>query len=257
MKHSVGKTIALLGALAFACASPPSSESDKVEPALAKYVLSAVPTDVPNPTFVDFGGKVHLVGWELSPKNRAAPGSTLSLKLYWRSVKRVSKGYRLYTHLTTGGGKIYEFDEVGPLRETAPDSELGKVPRFGPSAWVPGMIYVDEQNITVPEDVTAPVLTLSVGVKTEAYAPDAGGPEKIAEFKLEVLSGVSDGKEGALLARLATGAKRDPRRDKALKELKEKAERRLPGGRPGTERGSPPGRGTLGRMPGMDKENPQ
>ena len=41
--------------------------------ALAQNVLSAIPTDVQNPTLVDFGGAVHLVGWDLSPNDKAAP----------------------------------------------------------------------------------------------------------------------------------------------------------------------------------------
>ncbi|HVR21081.1 MAG TPA: hypothetical protein VMS65_15320, partial [Polyangiaceae bacterium] len=84
MKHHGGTSVALLGALVFACASPPSSDGEKAE--FQKFALSAVPTDVKHPTFVDFGGKVQLVGWEMSPGGVAAPGSTISLKLYWQSV---------------------------------------------------------------------------------------------------------------------------------------------------------------------------
>ena len=74
MKHHGGKSVALLGALVFACASPPSSDAEKVAPEFQKFALSAVPTDVKNPTFVDFGGKVHLVGWEVSPGERRSAG---------------------------------------------------------------------------------------------------------------------------------------------------------------------------------------
>jgi hypothetical protein len=238
MKHHGGKTLALLGALSFACASP-ASDSEKLDPSLSKFVLSSVPTDVPNPTFVDFGGKVHLVGWDLSPK-QAKPGGTLSLKLYWRSVKRVSPGFRLYTHLTGSDGQVHEFNDVGPLREAASGA---------PSSWTPGTIYVDEQTITVP-DLTVPVVTLSVGVRSEGETPDAG--EKAPEYKLEVLSGVSDGRQGALVARLATGVSR---RGKA----KDNVRRRPPGIRPGSDRrpGMPPGPGPMGRMPVMDKEKSQ
>jgi hypothetical protein len=239
MKHHVGKTLALLGALSFACASP-ASESEKLDPSLSKFVLSSIPTDIPNPTFVDFGGKVHLVGWDLSPK-QAKPGGTLLLKLYWRSVKRVAPGFRLYTHLTGADGKVHEFDGVGPLREARSGA---------PSSWIPGMIYVDEQTITVP-DLTVPAVTLSVGVKSEGQAPDAG--EKAPEYKLEVLSGVSDGREGALVARLPTGVSRGGKgKDRDLR-------RRPPGIRPGSDRrpGMPRGPGPMGRMPAMDKEKSQ
>ncbi len=253
MKHHAKRTIALLGALAFSCASPGPADEKKLDAALQQYVLSGVPTDVPNPTFVDFGGKVHLVGYELSPNGgTVTPGSTLTLKLYWRSVKPVARGVHLYTHLTEPNGKIYEFDDVGPLRETVSDSTFGKVPRLPPSAWTPGMVYVDEQSFAVP-NVDVPKLTLSVGLKSERYAPDAGEVEKVGDFKLAVLSGISDGKEGALIARLATGVGRG-------KSPKDKDGRRRPGIRPGSDRrqGLPLGRGQLGRVPGSeDKENPQ
>jgi hypothetical protein len=252
MKHHRKGMIALLGALAFSCASPGTADVQKLDPAFQQYVLSAVPADVPNPTFVDFGGKVHLVGYELSPSGGvAAPGSTLTVKLYWRSVKQVARGVHLYTHLTEPNGKVHEFDDVGPLRETVSDTQLGKVPRLPPSAWTPGMVYVDEQTFAVP-NVEVPKLTLSVGLKSEKYARDAGELEKVGDFKLAVLSGVSDGKEGALLARFSTGIGRG-------KPPKDKDGRRRPGIRPGSDRrqGLPLGRGPLGRVPGSDKENPQ
>jgi len=250
MKHTARTSIVLATVLAFACAAPPSTESEKVDPSFQKYVLSAVPADVPNPTFVDFGGKLHLVGYEVSPATTAAPGSTVSVKLYWRSVKKVPLCYRLTTRLTAPNGTIHEFDDVGPLRESS-ETDRGKVPRFPPSAWTPGMIYVDEQSLTVP-NTDAPVLDLTVGVSCPSYTMNEGKLEKASEFKLGVLSGVSDGKEGAFLARLVTGARRG---DKA----KDKDGRRRPTLRPGPDRrpGMPLGREPGARVPGSPRENPQ
>jgi hypothetical protein len=250
MKHHGGKSIALLGALAFACASPPSSDGEKAASEFQKFALSAVPTDVKTPTFVDFGGKVHLVGWEVSPVGVAAPGSTISLKLYWQSVKKAPLCYRLYTRLTGPDGTSHEFNDVGPLRASE-ETEMGTVPRFPPSAWTPGTVYVDEQSLTVPR-VEAPVLTLSVGISCPQYEAKDGKLEKVGEFKLPILSGVSDGKEGALISRLMTGVRRG---DKS----KDKDGRRRPGQRPGSDRrpDAPVGRGSMGRVPGLERENPQ
>ncbi|HEX6276678.1 MAG TPA: hypothetical protein VFZ53_26730 [Polyangiaceae bacterium] len=249
MKH-YGTSVALLGALAFACASPPSTGSEKIDPEFQALALPSVPTDVATRTFVDFGGKVHLVGWEVSPAGFAAPGSNVSLKLYWRAVKQVPACYRLYTNFTGPDGKSHAFDDVGPLRAST-ESETGKVPRFPPSAWTPGTIYVDEQRLTVPQ-VDVPELTLSVGVSCPSFEMEDGKLERAGEFKLGVLSGVSDGKDGALVARFKTGVKRG---DKA----KDKDGRRRPGVRPGSERrlGEPLGRGPMGRVPGSERENPK
>jgi len=245
MKHFGRTAVALAGALTFACASPPSSGKEQIDPEFEKLALPSVPADVQHAAFVDFGGKLHLVGYEVSPATTAAPGSTISLKLYWRSVKNVPVCYRLYTHLTAPSGKIYEFDDVGPLRVSS-DTERGKVPNFPPSAWTPGTIYVDEQRLAVPRDIDAPSLALSVGVSCPELEVNDGKLEKVGEFKLPVLSGVSDGKEGAVLGRFLTGAKRG---DKS----KDKDGRRRLERRPA----EPLGRGPMGRVPGSERENPK
>jgi len=149
---SVGITSAFVLAWTLgACAGP--SEATKVDDSLAAYVLSDVPSDVQTRALVDFGGAVHLVGWDLSPADTAAPGSTVHLKLYWRSVKKLSPGWTLFTHVSVADApKPYAFDDVGTLRQKLP-----------PSEWTPGNVYVDEQDITVPT-TQAPVFTLSVGI---------------------------------------------------------------------------------------------
>lgn len=251
MKHFGGTSIALAGALAFACAAPPTTESEKAGEEFQKLAVSAVPTDVRNPTFVDFGGKVHLLGWEVSPQGgTAAPGSAISAKFYWRAVKKVPSCYRLYTHLTAPDGTVSEFDGVGPLRVSSA-TENGDVPSFPPSAWTPGTVYVDEQRLVVPQG-EAPGYALSVGVSCPELAEREGKLEKVGDFKLAVLSGVADGKEGALVGRFTTGAKRgDKSKDNGRRRMGQR-----PGGdrRPGTE---PLGRGPMGRVPGAERENPQ
>jgi hypothetical protein len=231
-----------LGALTFACASPAPSDK-KIDPEFEKLALPSVPADVQHPTFVDFGGKLHLLGYEVSPATAAAPGTVVSVKSYWRAVKPVPGCYRLYTHLTAPDGKIHEFDDVGPLRVSS-QTDRGKSPNFPPSAWTAGTIYVDEQRLTVPKEVEAPALTLTVGVSCPEFREKDGELEKVGEFKLPVLSGVSDGKEGALVARFVTGVRRG---DKS----KDKDGRRRFDRRPG----EPHGRGPMGRVPGSEREN--
>src|SRR5262249_17667700 len=138
-----------------ACAGP--GETPKVDDAVSALVLPDVPTDVQTRTLVDFGGAVHLVGWDLSPADRAGPGSTVHLKLYWRSGKKLSPGWSLFTHVSVADApKPYAFDDVGVLRQ-----------KLAPSDWVPGNVYVDEQDITVPS-TQSPIFTLAVGVGHEA-----------------------------------------------------------------------------------------
>jgi hypothetical protein len=192
MKSAVGR-ISLCCALALgACASP--GEAPKLDDAVSALVLPDVPTDVQNRTLVDFGGYVHLEGWDLSPADRAAPGSTLHLKLYWRSVKKLSPGWTLFTHVIVADApKPYAYDDVGVLRQ-----------KLSPSDWIPGNVYVDEQDIAVP-NTQSPELTLAVGVGHEPVQAAGAEVEGLSGARLEILSGLSDGHDRALVARLATG----------------------------------------------------
>ena len=235
---TLGSTLVLALALA-GCAG---SGEAKVDESLAAYVLNDVPTDVQQRTLVDFGGAVQLVGWDLSPAERAAPGSTVHLKLYWRSTKKLSPGWKLFTHVVSSDApKPYAFDDVGTLREKLP-----------PSEWIPGKVYVDEQDIMIPNAIGVPEVTLAVGVGHEAVQVPGSEIDGLAGTRLEVLGGLADGANRAIIARLATGVtpgqKTEPR-----------GERR----RPGDRRPAPPGAGRdrparplpQGMMPGRMPQN--
>jgi hypothetical protein len=214
MSSWFSRTVLLFSLAAAGCAAP--VESSKPDASVADHVLASVPADVQNRTLVDFGGAVHLVGWDLEPKDRAAPDSKLKLKLYWRSVKRLSDGWRLFTHLSaTGLKKPYSYDDHGVLRQKLP-----------PSAWVPGMIYVDEQEITVP-DLEAPEVTIAVGLHREALQIVGKEVDGLSGLRLSVLSGLSDGQDRAIIARLPTGV--SPGQKKAKQERKPRAGDRRPG----------------------------
>ncbi|HEY3500266.1 MAG TPA: hypothetical protein VGK73_36495 [Polyangiaceae bacterium] len=216
--------LGLLGLLA-GCAAPP--EAGKADPGLAQYVLTSVPADVQNRTLVDFGGAVHLVGWDLDAKATAAPGSTLRLKFYWRSVKKLSDGWGLFTHLVAPGApKPYAFDGIGPLRESVPDTTHGRKQKLAPSDWVPGLVYVDEQDIKIP-DLSAEEVTLSVGLHREALQVVGRELDGLTGLRLPILSGLSDGENRAVVARLATGV--NPHQKRSKTDKKPKPERR-PGG---------------------------
>jgi len=221
MRWSISRRGFLLALGAVGCAAPDGS--NKPDAALADYVLRNVPSDLQNPTLVDFGGAVHLVGWDLEPKDLAVPGSTLKLKLYWRSVKKLSDGWSLFTHLIVPNQeKPYSFDDVGPLRTKAD----GKKQKLSPSDWVPGSVYIDEQSLKVPEDLEVPEVTLAVGLYREALQVVGQELDGLTGLRLPILSGLSDGKNRAIVARLATGVNSAQRK---AKERKSKSNERRPG----------------------------
>jgi hypothetical protein len=179
-----------LAALAVACSNPSGQEQQQDAPvpaALRTFVLDDVPSDVPNRTFVDFGGKVHLVGWDVQPEGVVAPGSKLTLTMYWRSAARLDSGWALFTHLTGNGGKrIGNVDDVGPLRGAN---------GLSPSSWQPGKVYVDSQTFEIPRGIRDSEITIVVGVWK-------------GNARLDVLSGRVDRERRAIVAHVKTGLAR-------------------------------------------------
>lgn len=226
-------TIALVGAVCAAaagCAQAPEKTADaepsELTPELKALVLDSAPTDIAHPLYLDFNGKAELIGYALEPATMAAPGSKLSLKLYWRSTSKLGTGYVPFTELLMPDGKRVEVEGNGPVRKGA----------LVPANWQPGKVYVDELDLTVPADLDAARFTLIAGLKTEpvaAPAPkvaeDAKKADKPGEAPAEgafgtvylsVLSGPADLKHGGVIATLETGATPGAQRARAAKEGK-------------------------------------
>jgi hypothetical protein len=234
------------------CAQGPQQATDaekpELTPELKALVLDSAPSDIPHPTYLDFNGKAELIGYTLEPATMAAPGSKLSLKLYWRSTGKLGESYVPFTELLTPDGKRLEVEGSGPVRKGA----------LVPANWEPGKVYVDELDITVPADLDAARFTIIVGLKTQPIAPEEpkvtddakkdGKAEKAAEkpadgtfgtVYLSVLSGPADLKHGGVIATLETGATPGAQRARAAKEGKG-AKRPAPGGKPVSAKPRPP-----------------
>ena len=209
---------ALLLALCVAgCAQAPAQEDAADKPELSaqakSLVLDQAPSDIPHPLYIDFNGRAELLGYALEPDGRAAPGSQLALKLYWRSTGKLEGEYVPYTELVLPNGSRSEVEGSGPVRK----GEL--VPRN----WEPGKVYVDELSFTVPKDIDAARFSIVVGLRTAPIAPEeaeAPAPtdskkaprkaDKAAEgafgpVYLSVLSGPADSKYGGVIASVETG----------------------------------------------------
>lgn len=193
-----GALCALLAALS-SCAAP--RETAKVDPTLESFVLDHTPDSIEHRLFIDFGGKVHLLGYDLEPDGVTGPGSTIDLKLYWKCVDKLPPGWNLFTHLLNEyGQRIGNFDNAGPLRTLKADGNTQTLP---PSDWEPGKFYVDEQRIGIPQyEATAPWsqnLTGTVTIVTGVWKDST---------RLEVLSGSSDKENAGIVAHLHTGVQR-------------------------------------------------
>jgi hypothetical protein len=183
-----------MGVLAFAASTtlgctgstPEADGSD-----LAAFVVPEVPGDTVTRTFVDFGGKVHLVGVELTPAGSVTPGGNLKIRLYWRRVGDLAEDWSLFTHIDDDFGRqLRNYDRVGPFR-----AALGGKP-LGLARLELGKIYVDEQSVELPKNnELTPKIELVVGVWHD-------------KVRLNVVSGTSNGKDAAVIAAIPTGVER-------------------------------------------------
>jgi hypothetical protein len=179
----------LLGALAAGCGKAPvKQEPEKVDPALQANVLDAVPSDIQHRLFIDFGGKVHLLGYNIEPKGVVAPGHKVKLTMFWQPISRLGPGWKLFTHILDASGRLVANDDNdGPLR-TLHDNHQA----LPPSKWQRGKVYVDEQEIEVPAKIESPEIIVTVGIWR-------------GSTRLDVLSGLSDGKHRGIIAHIKTG----------------------------------------------------
>jgi len=179
--------------LAMACSKQPAAEQKELDPAIQAHVLESVPRDIPNRTFIDFEGKVHLVGYALEPAEQAPPGTQMQLTLYWQSVARLGEDWSLFTHVLAPNGKqLANVDNVGVLRQVRPDARGEQRQALPPSYWEPGKVYVDEQTFEMPRGITVPEATIAVGIWR-------------GNARLDVLSGPSDGQNRGIVAHVRTG----------------------------------------------------
>ena len=154
----------------------------------------------------------------------------------------------MFTHVS--GTPDAPFDDVRPLRTGVPDATFGTKQKLAPSDWTPGNVYIDEQDITVPPVTRAPRLTLAVGIGREAVQLTGKEVEGLAGSRLEVLSGLSDGTNRAVIARLATGVSRAKRAIRGASGAVRAIDERGPQGA-GRDRPNRPSSPTFapGRMP--------
>lgn len=194
----------LLGlCLVMGCTSQGTAKAGKaLDPKLAEYVKDKLPKTVEHATYLDFGGKVQLVGYDVSPADVARPGAKISLTLYWQRTGALDEGWGLFTHILDAEGRqIGQFDGSGPLREAGGDGKQA----LGPSDWQVGKIYVDKLSFEVPRRLSVgekqvPLrtgsITLAVGVWKEAA-------------RLDVLGGTSDAHRRGFVTTLKTGLSRE------------------------------------------------
>jgi len=226
MRGRITWSLVFAAALAAACKPASETQPKEVPANLKQYVLESLPAEEQQRTYVDFEGKVRLVGYEAQPDRAIRPGESIQLKLYWQSVAPLGPGWSLFTHLVDESGKNIAdeekgpdaFDDVGPLRTRATP---GGPQALSPSVWVPGKIYVDTQELQVPRDIEASRITVLAGiaqrytpgpVSSAAPTPAPSAAPEPSTLRLRILSGTSDGANRTVVGHFdVIGAKRKAR----------------------------------------------
>ncbi len=137
---------------------PPPRERSKAH-GLADYILEAAPP-ISRPLDIAFDDRVWLLGYDIEPNGAVPRSRKVTLTLYWTLTEKLTGRWKLLTHvLDPYGGKVVDLYDAGPLR-------VGRRghPRFPPSQWSVGRIYVDKLSFRLPPRLVARQLRVVAGV---------------------------------------------------------------------------------------------
>jgi hypothetical protein len=143
----------------------PGASGKKVDPKyIADHLLTDLPAGAMSRLDVPVGGKVVYVGNQLSrPTDKPgevsevgaiAPGDMVRITHYWRVVKPVGVGWKVFA-LLRGAPNTADFMNLPPT-----DMESA----HGPAMWKAGELIADVQDIPLRPDWRSPTATLYVGL---------------------------------------------------------------------------------------------
>jgi len=184
-----------------------------VDPSPIGTEVRALP-ETATPTFVDFGGKIRLVGYQLSGELPARAGSELAIDLYWQSAASIERGWVLTTELGSGSARL------GQPKPDASEGSGGEKP--SPAGWQLGRIYRDQRTLKMPDELPGSTVTILASVAWSQ--PSDSSPSKASStpsFHVPVLSGPHDGDERGVVAHVPAVAGKV-----ATKQKKPERERR-------------------------------
>ncbi len=189
MTNRPPRSAVLVSALALAsllgCA-PATTKPSEAAAALAPFAHDAV--TAAHAIRIDFGSKIELVGYDVTPEGTAGPGASAHLTLYWRRTGNLDPGWQLFTHLENDRNQnIANLDRMGEFRGALADKPEGV------ELLELGKIYTDEQTFPMPkaEDLT-PQVSVVVGVWNN-------------DMRLPVVSGPTNGEAAGLVTHFVTG----------------------------------------------------
>ncbi len=115
------------------------------------------------PTDANFGGLVHLIGYNIDTR-RAAPGGRLPITLYWQVNTPISDDYHAFVHLE-GDKRAGSAPGIWGQADGRP--VCWTYPTFD---WRPGQIIADQHSIPIKPDTPPGDYRILVGM----YLPETG-----------------------------------------------------------------------------------
>ncbi|MCB8982599.1 MAG: hypothetical protein H6659_02110 [Ardenticatenaceae bacterium] len=127
-------------------------EADAVQ--VGEVALTAVPGAYPNPTSVNFGNELELVGFALTPR-RAQPGETVDLTLYWRALRPLDQDYTFFAQVVDEDTTRWAAQDLGPAGQPNPTSQ-----------WAAGEVQSVSLPLALAADTPADVYPIILGLYT-------------------------------------------------------------------------------------------
>ena len=128
------------------------------------------PGEYPNSMQVNFGDRVELLGYEISPRS-ILPGEAITVTLYWRATALFAEDYSGFLNALRPNQRISAQDSSRPLRDT-----------FSTKNWTPGQVITDVRVLQFPPTAKPGELEVEVGW----FLPKVGRLNVLAEDGREV-----------------------------------------------------------------------
>ena len=127
-------------------------ESDAAQ--IGSVALTAVPGAFPNPTSVNFGNELELVGFEVMPR-RALPGETVTMVVYWQAQRPLSKNYTFFAQVVDEDTTRWAAQDLPPESQPSPTSQ-----------WPVGVAQPVTLTLTLDAETPPDVYPIILGVYT-------------------------------------------------------------------------------------------
>jgi hypothetical protein len=105
----------------------------------------------PNSMQVNFGDRVELLGYEMSPRS-ILPGEAITVTLYWRATAPFDEDYSVFLNALRPTQRISAQDSSKPLRDT-----------FSTKNWLVGQVITDVRVLQFPPTARPGELDVEVG----------------------------------------------------------------------------------------------